>query len=106
MTYGDIRFRLVKLLPGVDHDLLDGWISDRYQEILDRLSWQRRDVQSVIQIPAPISTGTVALSGGSGNVTGTGTGWASAITGSGLYISGRNEYYEVTWVSSTSLQLD
>jgi hypothetical protein len=48
MTYGDIRFRLAQLLPGVSHDLIDGWIGERYTEILDRLKWQRRDASAAI----------------------------------------------------------
>ena len=40
-TFGELRFRLSKLVPGVDLDLLDGWIMDRYQEILDVLPWSR-----------------------------------------------------------------
>ncbi len=40
-TYGEIRLRLKKLFPSVDLELLNGWIQDRYTEILDRLPWQR-----------------------------------------------------------------
>lgn len=107
MTYGQVRLRLTKLLPGVDQELLDGWMYDRYRQILDRLKWQRLDVQSVIQTVAPYSTGTVTLNTGSTTVTGVGTNWTSGIvTGCGLWIPGRREFYELTYVSGSQATLD
>jgi hypothetical protein len=105
-TYGQVRLRITKMLPAIDQDLIDGWIHDRYVEILDRLPWQRRELQVTIQTVAPISAGTIALTTGSASVTGTGTSWASTITGLGLWVAGRSEFYEVTYVSGTALSLD
>ncbi len=50
MTLGALRLRLSKLAPGVDLELLNGWIQDRYTEILDRLPWQR------LEVTAPLAT--------------------------------------------------
>jgi hypothetical protein len=106
VTYGEIRYRLSKLLPGVDHDLIDGWISDRYTEILDRLKWQRRKKRSVIQTTAPYETGTITLTAGSTSVTGTGTTFTSAHTGMLLRVPHRNEWYTFTYASGTTGTLD
>jgi len=105
-TFGDIRFRLSKLAQGVDLDLLEGWVNDRYMELLDRLPWQRLDVQSTLQSTAEYTTGTVAATQGSTTVTGTGTAWTSAMTGAMVRIAARNEYYEFTYVSATSGTLE
>jgi len=48
MTYGQIKLRLTQAFPGVSLDLIEGWINDRYQEILGELPWTRLTVQTVI----------------------------------------------------------
>lgn len=106
MTYGELRFRVSKLLPGIDHDLLDGWISDRYAQILDAIAWQRRDIRAVIQTAAIYQTGEVTLTSGSATVTGTGTEWDTGQTGMGFAVTGRNEFYEFAFTGATSAQLD
>lgn len=106
MTYGQIRMRLSQLHAGISLDLIDGWIRDRYTEILDALKWQRLEVRSVIQTSELVATGTITLTQGSASVAGSSTGWTSAITGCGLYVPGRGEWYEATYVSPTSLTLD
>jgi hypothetical protein len=106
MTYGQIRLRLTQLLPGIAMDLIDGWIRDRYTEILDALKWQRREVRSIVQTAAPIRSGTITLTQGSTVVNGTGTGWTPTITGCGLYVPQRNEWYEVAYASATAAELD
>jgi hypothetical protein len=34
MTYGQIKLRLTQAFPGVSLDLIEGWVNDRYAEIL------------------------------------------------------------------------
>lgn len=105
-TYGEVRLRVQKLLPGVDADVRDGWISDRYLSILDKLDWQRQAVEGTIQTVAPYETGTVSLTNGSNSVTGTGTTFTSAMTGRQFTASGRDEAYTFTYVGATSGTLD
>jgi hypothetical protein len=106
MTYGQIRFLLTKALPGVDPDLLDGWIQDRYTRILDRLKWSRLELETAIQTVAPYQTGTVAVTAGSNAVTLTGGTWTTAMTGRAFRVDGRSEYYEFTRASATTGTLD
>jgi hypothetical protein len=106
MTYGDIKFRLTKAFPGVDLDLIEGWINDRYAEILGELPWQRQNVKSVLVTLASYTTGAVALTQGSTAVTGVGTSWTSAMNGRALRTPPRREFYQFTYVSSTSGVLD
>lgn len=105
-TFGEVRFRLSKLLPGIDHDILDGWITDRYTAILEKLDWQRSEIQGVLQTVAPYEVGTVSLTNGSSAVTGTGTTFTSAMTGRQFCVAGRSEVYEFTYVSGTTGTLD
>jgi len=109
MTYGEIRLRLTQLWPGVSLDLIDGWILDRYQSILDKLTWQRLQVEQVITTKDEYNTGTVAVTKGSAVLTGTDTVWAEEMTGRIIRVAVATSegiqsvgptYYEFTWSGS------
>jgi hypothetical protein len=106
MTLGTLKFRLTKMFPGVDADVLNGFIDDRYSEILGVLPWSRTAVHSILQTTAPYSTGTVAVTQGSASVTLTGGTWTSAMTGRAFRVTGRSEFYEFTYASGTTGTLD
>lgn len=106
MTYGELRLFLKKLAPTIDQELIDGWISDVYTEILDAVPWKRTESESVIQVGDSYITGTVALTRGSTTVTGTSTVWAATMDGRMLRIGSENSYYQFTYVSTTSGTLD
>ena len=106
MTYGDVKFRLVKAFPGVDADLIEGWISDRYYEILAVLPWTRLSVEAVLQTTAPYATGTVAVTLGSANITLTSGTWTTGMSGRAFRVGTRNEFYEFLYVSATTATLD
>lgn len=109
MTYGQIKMQLQKLLPGVDQELLEGWIQGRYQRILDTVSWKRQEAESVIAAPASYAIGTVTATQGSNVVTSDGTTptvWSSAMNGRMIRIANGQEYYQFTFVSATSGTLD
>jgi hypothetical protein len=105
-TFGEIRFQLQKEFPGLDADVLDFWITERYRDILRSLAWRRLRVQAVIQTPDAYETGTVAVTNGSDALTLTGGTWTSAMTGRGIRIAADNEYYQFTFASSTTGTLD
>jgi hypothetical protein len=106
VTYGAVRFRCSKLVPGIDPDLIDGWIEDRYTQILDRLKWKRLDVRSVIQTSALYTAGTVDLVNGSKSIVGTGTAWLETQTGMGFRIGEDSEYYTFTQLGTLLGELD
>lgn len=106
MTYGEIRYRLAKLAPGVDLALIDGWMQDRYREMLDELPWQRLQAVSTIQTVAEYNTGTVTATNGLTTINGVGTAWTSAMTGRMIRIAGRPEFYEFTYIAPASGSLD
>jgi hypothetical protein len=106
VTYGELKFRLVKAFPSVDLTLIEGWIGDRYSEILSELPWQRLSVESVLQTVAPYSTGTVDLTADSDTVTGIGTTFTSAMSGRAFRVTGRTELYQFTFVDATTGTLD
>ena len=105
-TYGEIRARLAIVAPGLHLTVLDGFLNDRYTQILDRLDWRRIRKETVIQTVAVYETGTVALTNGLNTVTGTGTTFTSAMTGRLFRNVLDNAYYTFTYVSATSGTLD
>ena len=105
-TFGQIRFEIAKLYPGIDPDVLDGFIRDGYQACLDQLSWDRTQVESTLPVYEEYATGTVAVVQGSASITGTGTTWTSAMSGRMIRFSGADSYYGFTYVSATTGTLD
>jgi len=105
-TFGEIRFLISKQAPGVDPDVLDGFINDRYTQILDELDWQRLDVRSVIQTVAVYETGTLTATNASTTITGSGTTWTTGMTGRRIRIGSDPAFYTFTYVSATSGTLD
>jgi hypothetical protein len=106
VTYGDLKFRLTQQFPGLSLDLIEGWINDRYFEILGELPWQRLQISSQLVTTAPFTDGTVAVTNGSTTLTLAGGAWVAAMSGLGFRTTGRSEFYEFTYVSSTSGRLD
>lgn len=107
MTYGQLKFRLTKAFPGVDADLIEGWIGDCHQEILGMLPWSRLDVQAILLTTAPYSAGTVAVTQASNAIALTGGTWTAAMTGTAFRVTGDDDEYEFTLGgSATSGTLD
>lgn len=106
MTYGQVKLRLTQMFPGISLDLIEGWINDRYAEILGEIPWQRQNVTGVLQTLAPYTAGTVTLSNGSNAVTGAGTTFTTAMTGRAFRVTGRSEIYEFTQTGATAATLD
>lgn len=105
-TYGEIRFRLSKMAPGTDLDILDGLIQDRYEEILDRLDWDRRMITSTLQTEDEYTTGTISVTNGLSTVSGSGTVWDPTHTGRMIRINDEEEYYGFTRTSDTAGTLE
>lgn len=107
MTYGGLRYRLSKSAPGVDLELIDGWIQDRYTKILDALPWRRLEGESVYQWPTSYAVGTLTATQGSAALVGDGTGvWTAAMSGLMIRIANGPEYYLFTYVDATHGTLD
>lgn len=92
--------------PGVNPDLIDGWISDRYQQMLDGLSWNRLRQVQAISLAAEYATGTVTVTQGSTAITGSGTTWTALMTGRMIRIAALDDFYQFTRVSATTGTLD
>lgn len=105
-TYGQIRSRVVKECPGVDLTLVDGYLTDGYTSILDKLRWSRQKTQYVFQTVAPYSTGTLTLTLGSTAVVLAGGTFTSAMSGMQLLAAGRSEAYTFTYTGATTGTLD
>jgi hypothetical protein len=106
VTYGSLKFRLTKAFPGVDSDLIEGWIADRYAQILAELPGTRTNVQGILRTTAPYTTGTVALTQGSAAISLTGGTWLTGMTGRAFRVGTQDEFYEFTWVSASTATLD
>jgi len=109
MTYGQIKLQLQKQLPGVDIELIEGWIQGRYTRILDEISWKRQEAESVIQAPLSYATGTITATQGSQVITSDGlpsTAFTALMDGRMIRIGNTAEYYQFTYVSPTTGNLD
>ncbi len=106
MTYGALRLQITQENPGIALEKLDGWIQDRYTEILDRVEWKRTQAESVIVAPASYQVGTVAAVEGSADIVGTGTTWTADMTGRMIRLDNQSEFYQFTYVSATTATLD
>jgi hypothetical protein len=106
MTYGQLKFRLTKAFPGVDLDLIEGWIADRYAEILGELPWSRQNVEAMLLTSAPFVTGVAAVQSGSSAVSLVGATWSSSLNGRAFRVASRSEFYQFTFVSTTTASLD
>jgi|HubBroStandDraft_4_1064222.scaffolds.fasta_scaffold03234_8 hypothetical protein len=106
MTYGAIKFRLTKAFPGVDQDLIEGWVTDRYLEILGELPWSRLNVEAILQTTAPYQAGTVALTVGSQLATLAGGAFTAALNGLVFQATGDQAIYQFTYASATAGTLD
>jgi len=106
MTLGQLRIRLMKQFPGLDPDILDGFIADRYSEILHELSWTRVATTAILETTALYEAGTVAVTFGSATVTITGGMFDVTMTGRGFRIPPRLEIYEFTYVDPFTATLD
>lgn len=106
MTYGEIRGRVAREVPGCDLKLIDGYLQDRHTAILDRLNWKRLRVDYVIQTTAPYQTGLVTATAGSAAVTIAGGTFTAGMTGRVMRFESRTEPYEFTYVGAGSGTLD
>lgn len=106
MTYGQLKFQLTKAYPGVDLDLIEGWIDQRYAEILGELPWSRQEVTAVLQTIAPYSTGTVTISAGSSAIALAGGAFTPAMTGMAFSVTGESDVYGFTYGSEAAGTLD
>jgi hypothetical protein len=78
-TYGQVRLQLQQLLGGASLDLIDGWLQDRYQMMLDRLEWDRTETRATIQTEAEYATGTAGVTAGSIAITLAGGSWSQGL---------------------------
>lgn len=106
MTYGAIRLFLTQAYPGLNPDLIDGWINQRYTTILDQLSWSRLKVDAILETTARYATGTVAVTAGSNAIALTGGAWTAPMSGLSFRVAGRDEFYTFTRVTDTTGTLD
>lgn len=105
-TFGEIQFQCQKRHPGVDVDILQSYINERYRRIARRIPWQSMKIQDVISTVAEYTTGTVAVTLGSDAITGTDTVWTSAMSGRSIRFGNDDAYYEFTYASGTTGTLD
>lgn len=106
ITFGEAQFQCQKRHPGVDADILQNFINERYRRIARRIPWQSMKIQDVIATVAEYTTGTVSVALGSDAIVGTGTIWTSAMSGRSIRFGNDDAYYEFTYESSGVGSLD
>lgn len=107
-TFGAIRARLSKLPhgAGVDADVLDGYINDRYMAMISVHPWTRLNINSTLVVPAKYDTGTVAITNGLTALVLTGGTFTAGMTGRRIRIANRNEFYTFTFLTGSTGTID
>ena len=105
ITVEDVA-RDVAGLVGVDNDLLlvGQWVSRRWQEVANSCTLRALRRIGELVVPAAYSTGTVAATRGSQEITGTGTAFTQNMVGRHIRV-GQNWHEIVQVASATSLLL-
>ena len=89
-----------------NRDYAKGVTNDVYTKILPRIEdWNPIVKESNLSMSASYKTGTVAITAGSANITGTGTTWTTAMIATDGYkikISGNDNVYDFTYASATT----
>lgn len=106
LTFGELRFQCQKRHSGLDPDVLDSYINERYRRLVRRVPWQRLKIQSVIPTVAEYTAGTVAVTLGSDAITGTDTVWTAEMDGRCIRFGSDAAYYEFSYASATTGVLD
>jgi hypothetical protein len=107
-TLGQIALRIQKQHPACDPELVEGWIEDRYRQILDAVPWPRQDRKTVVHLPAQFAAGQIDVNGGSADVflRDTAEAWTAEMGGRALLVGTDRVLYEFRWVSATEGLLD
>ncbi len=105
-TLGDLALRIIKKFPGTDLELVEGWIEQRYRDVLDRVPWPRQETRIVVGLPAEYNTGTIAATNGSNAVTITTGVFTPAMTGRVIRVPVEEVLYVFEYVDATTGLLD
>lgn len=84
---------------------VDRWLNYVQQDLVSRWPWTFMRGRETIVTVADKTAGTVSVTSGSTALTGVSTAFATADTGSFIQLKGANDWYKVTFVSSTALTL-
>src|SRR5215470_351475 len=107
-TLGQFQGRVSQTFigAGVNQDILIGLVNDAIEEVCRSTEWSRLEKQSVLQTVAPYQTGTVDITVGATLVTLTGGTFASAMTGRFFRVLSELEYYQFTFATGSTGNLD
>jgi len=108
-TWGQLRMILSTSAPGIPEDLLDSYLNNRYEQILEKAEWMGLNMHSVIRSIAAYSSGAdhATLTEGQSIVVGTGTSWIASQAGLRFYVPGDTAVYTVASVEGPlALTLD
>ena len=108
-TFTTIWNRLLARAPDIMPGLAQQFVSDSFNQLVERRDWSWRQKHSAFYPSIYYNTGTVAVTPGSAVVTGTGTVFTPQMTGLQITIGGTPAIYgtyTVTYIGPTSLMLD
>lgn len=88
-TFEAMYRELLEYVPNLPILLAQRILNERYAAVLDRRSWSALRTQGTWEIPAPLTTGTVAATQGSTTLTFTGAGLTSAVVSRQIKVNGQ-----------------
>jgi hypothetical protein len=106
MTWGELRLRLIRQAGELDLDLIDGWLNERYRQILDAHNWRGLRVDATLATISAYRDGTLDATLGATAVTGAGTTWTAGMSGMRIQIAGTPEWYTLTRTGATTGTLE
>src|SRR5689334_3879962 len=80
-SFRDILGKVLLRCPDAGRELAADWVQNAFREVAVRRRWSWRYKFAQFEMPALYSTGTVAVTRGSADVTGTGTTWTGDMQG-------------------------
>lgn len=103
-TWGQIRLLLSKSSPGVDQELIDGYLNSRYEQILEAADWEGIKEEATVETTAAYqsTTDTANFTAGSTAFTLSGAVFQPAWVGMKLFVPGQTVNYTIV----DTLQLD
>ena len=107
-SFKDIFGKVLLRCPDAGRELAADWVQNAFREIAEKRRWSWLFKFGQFEMPALYNTGTVAVTRGNADVTGTGTTWTGDMQGRQFRGGGVNSpIYTIVQVNSaTSLSLD
>lgn len=96
MSYRSLKLELGTFVPELNAIHCGLRLNRSYQHLLDAHPWSFLNIEALVKMVGPYTTGTVAVTINLTTVTGTSTVWTSAMKDRFFRVSDNEPYYKIT----------